>query len=137
LRDGLEGARCAVVDLSAQEVQVEAAANGTECDSLVAQEPFLTMSLRKVLGTCSWREVPSRGGRTIASVDPMRGRRTICTVASLLVERELPVHVPIDCVAAVSGVERLCIVCSQTEIVDIFRKPVDVVMLFRDVSLAQ
>jgi hypothetical protein len=46
-------------------------------------------------------------------------------------------RVPIDCVAAVSGVERLCIVCPQTEIMDVFREPVDVVVLLRGVSLAQ
>jgi hypothetical protein len=84
-----------------------------------------------------WRDVPSRGGRTVASVDAMRGCRIVCTVTSLLIERELPVHIPIDCVAAVSGVERLCIVRSQTEIVDVLCEPVDVVVLFRDVSLAQ
>jgi hypothetical protein len=48
LRDGFESARCTIVILSAQEVQVEAATNGTKRDSLIAQEPFLTMSLRKV-----------------------------------------------------------------------------------------
>jgi hypothetical protein len=45
LRDSLESARCAIVVLSAQEVQVEAATDGTECDSLVPQKPLLTVSL--------------------------------------------------------------------------------------------
>jgi hypothetical protein len=67
----------------------------------------------------------------------MRGRRSIRTVASLLIEWELPVHIPINCVAAVSGVERLCVVSSQTEIVNILRESVDVVVLLRDVSLGQ
>jgi hypothetical protein len=79
---------------------------------------------------------PSRVKPTIASVDAMRGCRSVCTITSLLIERELPVHIPIDCVPAVSGVERLCVVRSQTKIVDVLRESIDVVVLLRNISLA-
>ena len=55
--------------------------------------------------------------------------RSVFTVTGFLVERELPVDVAVDSITAVCCVERLCVVRSEAEVVDIFREPVKVVVL--------
>jgi hypothetical protein len=61
----------------------------------------------------------------------MRRRRPVRAVASFLVEWELSIDVTVYRIAAVRSIERLCVVRSEAEVMDILREPVDVVVLVR------
>lgn len=68
---------------------------------------------------------------TVASIDSVSRRGAICVVACLLVEGYLPVHVPVDRVAAIGCIECLRVVGAEAEVVDILREAVHIVVLLK------
>ena len=66
---------------------------------------------------------------TIPSIHAMRSRLLALVVPRLLIERESSVHIPVDGIAGIYGIESLRMVVAQMEVVDVFGKTIDIVIL--------
>ena len=85
--------------LTAEEVQIEAAAESAVGDRITAQKPFLPMG--------------------VTGIDTVRSR--LFTISCLLVKRICAVDIAVHCIPSINSVEGLRVVITEAEIVDVLR----------------
>ena len=85
--------------MTAEEVQIEAAAESAVGDRIAAQKPFLPVG--------------------VTGIDTVRSR--LFAVSRLLVKRICAVDIAVHCITSINSVEGLRVVITEAEIVDVLR----------------